>query len=231
MVKRSDQFVRFYFEIILSCLIPRDPHLKRGGISRGKWETSFLFRMQSEIEEKFSKEGLDAQYRKYTPINEKLRVYAVHFVVSALHPFPAAQLFVPRGRHEFGVKSKFFVKEKLLIEEKIKKILGKDYVVNAISYQYAASRSFMFFDDMVATLKIKRVISEEEIYEADGLIRGAIENFNNEVTYFLQQYGWLVWPMSTRSRPKDDVYEFEAVAEIQRKRRFQATALRGSGLA
>lgn len=216
MVKRPDQHVRFYFEVIVSCLIPGDPRRNRDGVSDNVWETPSLLKLQSEIEARFSKEGLDAAYRKHTPINSELCIYAVHFAVSALHRFPAAQLFGRKGDYQFGVKSKFFLKEKLLLQKKIEEILSEEYVVNAISYEYAASRNFLFFDNMVATLKIKHVISKKDIYETNGLIREAIENFNNEVSEFIKEYCWDVWPESTRSRPKDNVYEFELAAEIQR---------------
>jgi hypothetical protein len=216
MAKRSDQHVRFYFEVIVSCLVPLGPRRNRDRVSDNVRETSSLRKLEGQIEAKFSTEGLDAAYRKHTLINSELRVYSVHFTVSTLHLFPAAQLFGRKGEDQFGVKAKFFLKEKLRLQNKIEKALSQDFVVNAISYEYAASRNFRFYDSMSATLKIKHIISKKSIHEADGRVREAIDNFNIEVSEFLKEHDWDVWSASTRSRPKNNVYEFELAAEIQR---------------
>ena len=210
MAEKSDQYVRFYFGVSISYLIPPNPYGKRDHVADENWADRCLERLRADIEAKISKEGFEVAYRKHATINGALRLYAADFVVSALHPFPAAQLFTPRkGFSGFRVRTKPFSKVKTIFERKIADSLKMDYVVNAIAYEYAASRDFVFEVYLGGTLKIEHVISPSDVSDSEGSVRTAIEYFNSEVADFLETYGWDAYPKTTSRRPKDGVYEFE----------------------
>jgi hypothetical protein len=95
---------------------------------------------------------------------------------------------------------------KTILERKIADSLKMDYVVNAIAYEYAASRDFIFEVHLGGTLKIQHVLSPSDVSEG---VRPAIESFNREVTDFLQEYGWYADPKTTSRRRTDNVYEFD----------------------
>ena len=159
MSRSSKRHVRFYFGVSVSYLIPPNPHGKRDDVSDNKWEDGYLEKLRSDVEAKLSKEGFDVAYRKHAPIDSALRLYAVDFVVSALHPFPAVQFFTPRkGFVGFTVRTKPFSKVKTNLQRKIADALRTDYVMNAIAYEYAASRSFVYEEYLEATLRIRHVI-------------------------------------------------------------------------
>jgi hypothetical protein len=230
MSKKPAKPVRFYFGVFVSYLIPPNPHTKRGGLSKDKWEDGYLEKLRDDVSARLSKEGFDAAYRKHAPIDNALRLYAVDFVVSALHLFPAVQIFSPRrGFGGFRVKARPFSKAKTTLERKIAGALKMEYVINTIAYEYAASRTFVYEEYLGGVLRIEHIISQREIKDAGGTIRGAIEQFNNEVSDFLEShYSWEVWPklctarrrptlkaaslkIPTR-RPTGNVYEFEVLS-------------------
>ena len=207
MAEKSDTYVRFYFGVSISYLIPPTPYGKRDPDEN--WADCCLERLRADIEAKISKEGFEVAYRKQATIDSARRQYAADFVVSALHPFPAAQLFTPRkGFFGFSVRTKPFSKVKTILERKIADSM-KDYAVNAIAYEYAASRVFVYEVYLGGTLKIEHVISASDVSEAEGSVRTAIEYFNSEVADLLQTYGWDAYPETTSRRPKDHVYKFE----------------------
>jgi hypothetical protein len=214
MAEKSDKYVRFYFGVSISCLIPPNPDGKHDHVPeenrKRRWERRCLNRLLADIEAELSKEGFVVGYRKHVPIDSALRLYAADFVVSALHPFPAAQLLTPRkGYFGFRVRAKPFSKVKTMFERKIADCLKMYYVVNAITYEYAASRDFVYEVYLGGHLKIEHVISRRDLSDSDGSVRTAIEYFNSEVADFLETYGWDAWPETTSRRPKDGVYKFE----------------------
>jgi hypothetical protein len=210
MAEKSDNYVRFYFGVSISYLMPPNPYGKHDHAPEEKWARRCFKRLQADIAAKISKEGFEVAYRKHTTIDDALRLYAADFVVSALHPFPAAQLFTPRkGFSGFRVRTKPFSKVKTIFARKIADSLKTDYVVNAIAYEYAASRNFVYEVYLGGTLKIEHVISPNDISDSEGSVRTAIEYFNGEVADFLQTHGWDAFPETTARRPKDGVYEFE----------------------
>jgi hypothetical protein len=213
MSRNADKHVRFYFGVSVSYLIPQNPHVKRDNVSDDKWEDDYLDGLRVDVEDKLPKEGFDVAYRKHTPIDGALRLYDVDFVVSALHPFPAVQLFTSReGIAGFSVKTEPFSKAKAILERKIADALKLDYVINAIAYEYAASRTFVYEEYLEGDLRIEHIISQSEINDAEGRVREAIEQFNDEVADLLQPCGWDVRPKTTTRRPRDNVYEFELSA-------------------
>ena len=98
---------------------------------------------------------------------------------------------------------------KTILERKIADSLKMDYVVNAIAYEYAASRDFVYEVYLGGYLKIEHVISPSDVSDSEGSVRTAIEYFNSEVVDLLQTNGWDAYPKTTSRRPKDGVYEFE----------------------
>jgi hypothetical protein len=207
----SAKYVRFYFGVSISHLIPPNPYGKggRGRPFRRPWAERCMERLRADIEAKISREGFEVGYRKHVAVNAALRLYAADFVVSTLHRFPAAQIFFPRKKQsDFKVKTKRFSKIKTILQKKIVDLLKIDYVVNSIAYEYAASRDFIYEVYLEGTLIIKHVLSPSDIREAEGSVRMAIENFNSEVVDLLQTYGWEATPETTSRPPKDHAYEF-----------------------
>jgi predicted nucleic acid-binding Zn finger protein len=200
----EDKHVRFYFGVSVSCLIPPNPHGKRDGVSDDDWREDNLRQVSNDLDTKLSEVGFEVAYRKHKPIDGALRLYAADFVVSALHMFPAAQL-IAFGR----VRKGHFSKAKSILESKIANLLKSDYVVNAITYEYAACRTFFFEVYLGGFLELKHVISPNEINAAGGSVREAIEYFNSEVVNLLKECGYDADPQTTRSRPKDSIYKFE----------------------
>jgi hypothetical protein len=70
MSKNSDKYVRFYFGVSVSCLIPPDPREKRDDVSDDKWDDFCLEKLRVDVEAKLSKEGFDVAYRKHAPIDD-----------------------------------------------------------------------------------------------------------------------------------------------------------------
>lgn len=205
MPEKDDKHVRFYFGFSISHIIPPNPHTKRDKVSDEDWEDRYLDELRSDVEAKLSKEGFDVAYRKHSPADSGQRLYAVDFVVSALHSFPRVQYFEPnKGFVGFSVRQKPFLKAKDHLEKKIKNALKFDYVVNAVACEYAASRSFVFEEYLGGHIGIENEISDVE----DG-VRLAIEMFNKEVVAFFEDHGWDAIPKTFARRPKDNVYRFE----------------------
>jgi hypothetical protein len=94
------------------------------------------------------------------------------------------------------------------LERKIKELLKRDYVVNAIAYEYAASRSFCFEVYLGGILRLEHVISSQEIANAGGSVREAIECFNNQVVDHLKEQNCDAEPTTAMRRPRDNIYEF-----------------------
>jgi hypothetical protein len=172
-----------------------------------KWEQQRLELLQRNLESRLPEDIFDVAYRKHAPINSELRLYAADFVVSALHPFPRADLAFARKTPRFRVKAGPFRKAKAALETKIADALRQDHVTAAIAYEYVASRAFIVADYVSGTLLVEHVISEN-----DG-IRAEIELLNNEVEDCLQRYGWhATLETKPTRRPKDNLYEFSLVA-------------------
>jgi hypothetical protein len=92
MADLSDKYVRFYFGVSISCLIPPNPGPHESGGILGPWPKRCLERLRADIEAKISEAGfevLEVAYRKHATIDGALRLYAADFVVSVLHLFPA----------------------------------------------------------------------------------------------------------------------------------------------
>jgi hypothetical protein len=193
-------------------LIPPNPHTKREGVLDKEWEDSYLDKLRGDIEKKLSSEGFDVAYRKHKPINISRRLYAVDFVVSILHPFGKIEIARAKGPN-FRIKAGPFSKAKNVIGGKIADALKMDYVINAIAYEYAAYRTFIFEDHLLATLRIRHILTPDEIDMADGKIINAIEFFENEIIDSLGNSGWSGWMKATAKRPKDNIYEFELAME------------------
>src|ERR1700709_1666418 len=109
MPGESEPYVRFYFSVTISCLIPRNPHGKRDRVPDEKWEEGCLGGVRNDLQAKLSKAEFDVAYRKHVPIGGALRLYEATFGVSALHLFPATQVIIPRpGYVGFTIRKKSF---------------------------------------------------------------------------------------------------------------------------
>jgi hypothetical protein len=149
-------------------------------------------------------------YLTHTAVDGKLRLFTVDIIVSAQHPFTSAQVFAPKKNYGgFSVKTKSFAKAKTALERKIADTLKSEYVINSIKYEYAACWCFVYETYFGGFLRIKHVLSKEEIDEAGGKVREAIEVFNAEVEDLLAPYGWDVSAETTTRRPKNDIFSFE----------------------
>jgi len=214
MPDQSDRHVRFYFGVSISCLIPPNPHGKRDDVPDDVWEDRYLEPLRGDLEARLSKDGFQVIYRKHVPIDGALGLYAADFVVSALHAFPATQVYIPKqgqGRSaEFSVRKKSFSKAKTTLERKIADSLKRDYVVN-VTCEYAASRLFVFEVHLAGDIELEYVMSSSKIKDAGGSVRDAIEYFNDEVVDALKTHGCDAYPKTTRSRPKDHIYKFDVV--------------------
>ena len=91
MPDKSEKHVRFYFSVSISCLIPPNPHGKRGGALDDDWEKECMTRVLCDLKAKLSKDAFDVAYRKHVPLDSARRLYAADFVVSALHMFLATR--------------------------------------------------------------------------------------------------------------------------------------------
>src|SRR5271156_1211800 len=139
--------VRFYFVVSVSCLIPRDPNVNSKTASWSDWETSYLEGLRQDVEAKLPKDGFHIEYRKHSPIDRKRRLYKAEFVVSVLHFFSRTQISRPKKAFgNFSVGAKSFAKAKAMLQEQIADALKRDYVITAVAYEYAASRTFVFQD-------------------------------------------------------------------------------------
>lgn len=212
MAQKSKKHVRFYFEVTVSCLIPPIPRHQRKGMSNGKWEKKYLERVAEDLKNKIASAGFDAAYREHAPIDSAARLYAARLIVSALHQFPVAQMFSVEMGSKFRVSKTALTKARLGLEKKIAGLLENDYVMIKIVYEYAASRFFVFEVYMEGYLGIKHVITAEEIKDADGSIRGAIEAFNVEVAEYFEIGGFKLSPRASQRRPKNDIYWFDIYA-------------------
>ena len=208
-----DRHVRFYFGVSVSCLIPPNPHRKRDGIPDDQWEEDYLGPMLNDLKAKLSNDGFEIAFRKHVPVDDTLRLYAVDFVVSHLHRFPAEQVFTPRKNYTgFSVRKRSFSITKSVLEGKIADSLKRDYVVNVIAYEYAASRSFGFEVYMEGILELKHVIPSNEIISA-GSVEEAINDFNSAVVDELGAQFQATPKTVGRQRPKDNVYKFDLFCE------------------
>lgn len=212
MAQKFKKHVRFYFEVTVSCLIPLIPRHQRKGMSNDKWEKNYLERVAEDLKNKIASAGFDAAYREHAPLDNAARLYAVRFIVSALYPFPVAQMFSVKMGAKFRVSNKALTKAKLELEKKIADLLENDYVITKIAYEYAASRFFIFEVYMEGYLGLKHVITAAEINDADGSIRGAIEAFNAEVAEYFETGSFELYPKASQRRPKDHIYWFDIYA-------------------
>ncbi|WP_322050172.1 hypothetical protein [Paraburkholderia bannensis] len=213
-VRESDQTVRFYFSVSVLCLIPPNPHGARDSVLDAKWEKNRLERVEADLKARLSMVGFDAAYREHMLVDEARRLYVARFAVSAPCSFSAAQVFTARkGYSGFRGKKTPLLKAKAIQETKIRDALKRDYVVNAISYEYAASWSFVYEVYMGGIVELKHDISPSEISAAGGSVRDAIEYFNSEVADALEPRGFIVTPKTTARRPKNNVYKFDLYLE------------------
>lgn len=212
VAQKFEKHVRFYFEVTVSCLIPPIPRQQRKGVSSDQWEKNYLERVTEDLKDKMASAGFDAAYREHAPLDSAARLYTARFIVSALHPFPVAQMFSVKMGSKFRVSNTGLTKAKHNLEKKIAGLLENDYVVTAIVYEYAASRSFAFEVYMGGHLGLKHVISAAEINDADGSIRGAIEAFNTEVVEYFETGNFELYPRAGQRRPKDNIYWFDIYA-------------------
>lgn len=136
----------------------------------------------------------------------------MNFVVATLYEFA-----VRRTRNAKLNKSRAKVsavesaKNELL--KKLRNALETHYVINDILFEYAAYRTFIFVDHLIAILRIRHTITTEELDMADGKIRNAIEIFETEIMEVFRDTCWSGSMKSTNRRPKDDIYEFELAVE------------------
>lgn len=212
MAEKFKKHVRYYFEVTVSCLIPLIPRHQRKGMSNDEWEKNYLERVAEDLKNKIASAGFDAAYREHAPLDSAARLYAARFIVSALYPFPVAQMFSVKMGSKFRVSNKALTKARLDLEKKIADLLENDYVVIKIAYEYATSRFFVFEVYMEGYLRIKHVITAAEINDADGSIRGAIEAFNAEVVEYFETGNFELYPRASQRRPKDNIYWFDIYA-------------------
>ncbi|WP_156884568.1 hypothetical protein [Pandoraea thiooxydans] len=209
-VRERHKTVRLYFSVSVLCLIPPNPHGGRHGVPDAEWEGGCVERVEADLKARLSMAGFDVAYREHVPIDEGRRLYVARFAVTALCSFSADQVFAVRNAFSrFRIKKKPLLKEKGVQETKIWNALKSDYVVNAISYEYAASRNFVYQVSMAGTVELKYDISPSQISAAGGRVRDAIEYFNGEIADTLEPSGFSVMPQTTARRPKNNIYKFD----------------------
>ncbi len=205
-----DKTVRFYFEVSISCLIPRNPHRRRGGAGDAAWEERQMERVREDLIAALPIKGLDIGYRDHEVVDDLRRLYVAHFVVSVAQNFHAAESWSQRkGESKFSVKSKRFLTARKDLATKIRNALRDAWVVNAISYEFAASWGFAYEGVMDGVIELRHVISQSDIDAADGSVRQAIEAFNLDVDCRLKNMGFGVNPRTIARRPQDNVYKFD----------------------
>ncbi|CAB3800719.1 hypothetical protein LMG28688_05215 [Paraburkholderia caffeinitolerans] len=205
-----DQTVRFYFDVAISCLIPEYPHRRRGKSSDAAWEARYMEGVQEDVSAAIDMEGLSIAHRKHEVVDAAYRLHTAHFTVSVTQKFTAAECFIPReGYVGFSIKPKQFLKAKAALEAKIRNALKEKWIVHTVSYDYAASWIFVYEVKIAGTVELRRIFSQEEIDDADGSVRQAIENFNYEVVSNLEYPGFTVIPQISMRRPKDNIYKFD----------------------
>ncbi len=214
MRAKPNEYVRFYFGVTISYLIPPNPHGKNDSVPDNEWEENYLERVLDDMKAKLSTDGFEIAYRHHRPIEGALRLYASDFVVSALHMFPAAQILIlGNDTIEFSVKKKYFSKTKLALETQIRELLKQYYVIKSICYEYAASRSFDFEVYMGGFVKVRYFISDTELKCAGGSVRRAINHFSSQVVKVFEEMNCIAEPKNILKRPKDSVYTFELTTD------------------
>ncbi len=205
--------VRFFFDLSISYLIPRNPHNRRDGITDASWEQGWTDEATSGLAEVLKSRGFEIAYRTHQLVDKEHRLYAVHFAVSAARVFDVQRASVRRkGRAQYAPRPSELARKKSQLEADLRGALQDRWVANAITYNYAAAWHFTFEVKIEGVVALRRVFAQDDIADAGGSVRDAIESFNSDVADSLEPLGFSAFPRSTARRPKDDIYRFDVLS-------------------
>ncbi|MFP3637446.1 hypothetical protein [Paraburkholderia sp. SIMBA_054] len=202
--------VRFFFDLSISFLIPRNPHNRRDGISDASWEQSCIDEAASTLAEKLNPRGFDVAYRAHHLVDTEHRLHVVHFAVSAARDFDIRRASAPRkGRPLYALRPGEVATTKSRLGAELRDALKGRWVINAITYRYLAAWHFVYEVKMEGVLALRRALGPTDIADAGGSVRDALETFNREVADSLEPLGITAFPHATAKRPKDDIFKFD----------------------
>jgi hypothetical protein len=209
----SNQYVRFYFQLDLKCLIPPNPVVS--GKTDKQWERDRIEVLESDLQVLMEGKGVDLAYKDHRCDDVTHRLFCVHFIVAALREVQPAQMAGIEKRYgTFRIRKRSLSKILRDIETQIMEILGRRAcIVAKFEYLYSTRRNFVFEIYMEGDLEVEYSLSNKDIADAGGSVRDAIEYFNSQVVDCCEAANINAWPSSSSlRRPADNIFKYELMA-------------------
>lgn len=223
----SNQYVRFYFQLDLKCLIPPNP--VGSGKTDEQWERGQIGRLESDLQALMEEKGFDLAYEAHRCDDVTHRLFCVQFIVAALHEVRLAQTAIlKKDCGTFRIRERSLGKILRDIESRVHEILGqRAYIVAKFDYLYSTCRDFVFEIYLHGYLEVEYSLSTKDIADSGGSIRDAIDYFNSQVIDCCEAANITAWPLSCLlRRPADNVFKYELTAEV--RYRFPENAVLGN---